>query len=634
MKMWRALFLALATLGAAAAWAGEAPPVLGILEIRGIDNLAGAVFDLTQATGQPVPREAVTMGIHAALGTMPGMGLQPNGTLRALWLDDGSEQGAAAVLLPVENGGADYLAGLGQAGWTTESETADGILHFAAPATGASLPLDEVYFLKNGPALIAGQTAQAVRQAADSLASLPPILPVEGVAAVQLRPAAIAEAFAPRIREQMDKAFQANPDLPGNTAAMGKLYADGYLAAARQVQDATLGLGVSKANFNVHSRLVPAPNTTLAAWLATVRPPSPKADVVNLPDALIVETANLGNLELLADPYSRYLERTMAIAPSAMPAEQMRALLADSKAHWAQWAGDFGFALLPPTKERPLRVVEYLATKDSAAMRALTVRSVQNAGDMVKSAMAAAVAEAGQPAPFEFAVAMGEPREYREIPVDSIAYRLTLQEPIRSLWPEGLPTELTAEMAWLPDGVLLSSGGPELTDTLVDRALDGVGSPVSEREGWKAFYPAPDPRTLEATHMAAFDLVRAYAALADEIAGSAAAASVPPGAGHLATQAYMAAGGVMGRLRFGLNDVAAIAQKLIEIQQKAMAARMAEFEQMQMQSESEGFPGFEEMEEEDFYDEDMDASDVEEPAAAEPEEETVPAEAPAELPVE
>ncbi|MGD9782561.1 MAG: hypothetical protein AB7V14_10480 [Kiritimatiellia bacterium] len=634
MKKTVALFLAMAAIGAAVQ-AGEAPPVLGILEIRGIDNLAGAVFELTQAAGQPVPREMVTMGIYGALGTMSGMGIQPNGTLRALWLDDGSAQGTATVLLPVENDGADYLASLGQAGWTSASETADGLLHFAPPASGPSLPFGEVYFLKNGQTLIAGDRAQTVRQTADALATLPPILPVEGVVAVQLRPAAIAEAFGPLVREQMDKAFLANPEIPGTTAAMGNLYADAYLAAARQVQDATLGLGVSKTHLGVHARLVPAANTTLSAWFDTVRSPSPKANVVNLPDALFVETAHMGNLELLADPYFRFAETTMASAPAALPAEQMRALLGRSKASWAQMAGDFGFALLPPTKERPLRFAEYVAAKDSAAMRALAIQTVQNSADMFRAALAAAAAETGAPAPFEFAVAMGEPREYRGIPVDSVTYRLTLQEPILSFWPEGLPTEIAAEMAWLPDGLLMGSGGPELTDALVDRALDGTGTPVAERESWKAFYPAPDPQTLEASHAALFDLVRAYAGLADEITGSAVAPSIPDGPGCLAAHVYRAAGGAMGRLRFRLSDISAIAQKWLEIKQKAMADRMAEFEQMQRDQEMEDFPGFDEQEDEDFPGfEEMDSSDFEEPEsdAAEPEAEPapVPAESPAE----
>lgn len=630
MKKTLALFLAMAAIGAAAARAGEAPPVLGILEIRGIDNLAGAVFELTQAAGQPVPREVTTMAIYGMLGTMSGMGVQPNGTLRALWLDDGSDQGTAAVLLPVENDGADYLASLGQSGWTSESETADGILHFAPPASGPSLPFGDVYFLKNGQTLVAGDSAQAVRQTADALASLPPILPVEGVVAVQLRPAAIAETFAPLVREQLDKAFLANPDVPGPAAAMGNLYADAYLAAARQVQDATLGLGVSKTHLGIHSRLVPAANTTLAAWLGTVRSPSPKADVVNLPDALFVETVHLGNLELLADPYFRFAEKTMGTAPAAMPAEQMRALLSRSKASWAQMAGDFGFALLPPTPERPLCFAEYVAARNSEAMRTLAIQTVQNSADMIQTALGAAAAESGQPMPFDFAVAMGEPREYRGIPVDSVAYRLTLQEPLLSLWPAGLPSELTAELAWLPDGMLMGSGGPELTDALVDRALDGTGTPVAEREAWKSFYPAPDPQTLDASHLALFDLLRAYAALADRVAGSAATSSIPDGPGHLAAHVYRAEGGVMGRLRFRLSDVAAIAQKMLEIKQKAMAARMAEFEQMQMQQDPEDFSGFEEPEEEDFDGEEMNAADVEAPAAAETEAETVPAAAPAE----
>ena len=137
MKKWTLLIAALlvfATLMPAGA--GE---VLGILEIRGIDNLATAVFDLTKAVGQPVAREIVSMGIHAALGTMPGMGIEPNGTIRFFWLPGEEDPGVLAALLPVEQDGSAYLESLGQSGWTTSAQTDDGLMTFLVPA-GIMLP--------------------------------------------------------------------------------------------------------------------------------------------------------------------------------------------------------------------------------------------------------------------------------------------------------------------------------------------------------------------------------------------------------------------------------------------------------------------------------------------------------------
>ena len=566
LVLWLSALLCCASL--APARAAESPGILGILEIRGLDNLAAAASDLTTAAGQPMPPEMVTMMLYGVLGAAPGA-LQANGTVRAFWFENGTDDGGLAILLPVENEGADYLAGLGQAGWKNDSETAEGLEHFTAP-DGSSLAWKDIYFLKRGATLVACATADDARAAGAALAALPPILPVEGDAALQIRPAAVVEAFGPQIAEQLDSVLQAQPGAPKESAAMGALYLRGYLALAKQLDSFTLGLGVADGSLNVHTRAVPVAGGTLAKWLATVRRASPAASVVNLPGALLAETAHMGDLGLLAPAYFRYMDELMALMPAESNAVPVADYLEKMKAYWAQMAGDFGLALLPPSKTSPIRAVQYVSLKDSAAARALAAQIVPIESQLMSSAVAAGAA--GQPLPFQLELVPGEAREYRGIPVDLVTYRVTLGDSIKALWPEGLPAELAIEMAWLPDGMLAGVGDSALTDALIDRALDGVVAPVSALPSWSAFYPTPETNRMAETHFALFDTVRAYLALADSFTGADLAASIPAGSGNLDGSAYPIVGGLMKRARFSLADIGAIAQKIRESKAKRTAA--------------------------------------------------------------
>lgn len=590
VKKWSLLLLSalLVCLILPAAGAGE---LLGVLEIRGIDNLAGAVFDLSRAMGEPVPKEMVTMGIHGALGSPAGLGLEPNGTLRALWLSGETPQGGMAVLLPVQEDGTEYLSALGESGWTTESETADGLLHFQAPA-GQFSPFPEVYFLKSDQALIAARTADEARQAGAALADLSPILPAEGVVAFQLRPAALIQVFEPKLQKQMETLFSAAPGQTAETAAMGRLYVRGYLAAGKQVEEFVLGLGVADGNLNVHTRVAPVAGRMLAKWMASLKSPSAAASVVNLPGALFVQTAHLGDLQILAGPYFQYVEELLKILPQEIPAESFAAYMDGAKAYWAQMAGDFGLAVLPPTRQNPLRLAEYVALKNPAALRGLTTQMVGTANEMMKSMMAI---EPSQPMTID--LAMGEPRDYRDIPIDRVAYRLTPGEALAGLWPAGRALELTAELAWLPDGVLVGIGGEDITELLVDRALDGTTTPVADLAAWKAFYPSPEPKAVDFSHVALFDSLRTYSELVDSITGDESVNEMPDGPGHLSSLSYLAMDGLMTRVRFSLADLAAIGQKAQEAQQRGQeAARQAQQEAFERMMQEEGY-SFDDMEE-------------------------------------
>ena len=579
MKIWNALLLAAVLSGLAwsPAWSAEAPPVLGMLEIRGLDNLAGSAFELSKTTAKPVAREAVALMLYNVLGTMPGMGITPHGSLRVLLLGSDRDQGTVVLLLPVENEGKNYLENLGQAGWESKKETADGILHLTAP-DGTCTAWTNVYFLKAGATLLAGLRAKDVRQASAVMPTLPPILPVEGDAAFQIRPAALVKAFGPQIQAQLDKAFAA-PDTPPEAAAMGTLYVRAYLAAARQVDECVMGLGVADGQLKLHFRVAPVAGTTFATWLGTLKAPDPTAaSIINLPEAIYAETMNLGDLSLLAPAYFRYVDNLMKIMPAQPGADMMKTYLDSARTYWDRLAGDFGLALLPPAAEQPLRLVEFLTLKDTSGLRELNKQLVQNANEMMKSM----AATNGEPAPFQLDLAFGEPREHRGIGVDTLTFSINLSDQLAPIWPKVIPTKFTLESAWFSDGVLTVVGDPALTDSLVDRALDNADAPLAERPAWKAAYPDPDENPVDYTHFALFDTLRAYLGLADSLSGTALAANIPEGPGNIEATSYVVLNGFMSRIRINLDDIGAIVRKAQEAQEKAMAEMM---KQMDMQGE-------------------------------------------------
>lgn len=112
MKKWSSLIAIVLLLGLLVmpGWASDTPSVLGLVEIRGLDALAGVVFDLTKSVGNPIPKEMTSMILYSGLGSMPGMGITPDGNVRVVWFESASPAGSFVLYLPVDNDGADYFA--------------------------------------------------------------------------------------------------------------------------------------------------------------------------------------------------------------------------------------------------------------------------------------------------------------------------------------------------------------------------------------------------------------------------------------------------------------------------------------------------------------------------------------------
>ncbi len=308
----------------------------------------------------------------------------------------------------------------------------------------------------------------------------------------------------------------------------GRLYIEGHLAVGRQIQSFAEGIGVGEGHLLLHVDMTPVAGSRLARWVATIESPSPATGVANLPGAIFSAAAHLGDLSLIREPYFRYMEQLLGIMGRQMPADSMTDYLESLKAYWENSGSDFGLAVLPPTREAPLRMAEYLSVRNPAALRGLNARMIGAANNLFQASMATAPSQ-----PFTFELVAGESREYREIPVDRMTYRLTAGPDMAKIWPEGRTLELGIEQAWLPDGVLVGIGGSDITDQLVDRALDGAAAPISDLDAWKAFFPRPgsggDGRA------AVLDGLREYLGLLDSVTGEEmvqailAAAATSPG---------------------------------------------------------------------------------------------------------
>jgi len=602
MNKWTTLLLTLVVLCVSwmPALAADAPTVLGIVEIRGLDSLSASAAELGQAAGQPLPKEMISMVLYGMLGTMPSMGIQPEGTLRAVLFKDAGPEPAMAILLPVEDEGKSYLSGLAAAGWENAAETAEGILHFVGPDT-SELVWKEIYFLKRGNTLVAGRDAKSVRMGNAAIPTLPPILPVEGDVAIQIRPSLALQAYETELQASLDKTFK-DPKTPPEAAEMGQMYVKGYLALAKQIDEIVFGLGVADGNLNIHQRITPVADTTLARWLGSIDTPSAAASVVNLPDALYAEVGHMGDMNLIMPAYFRYMEEIMALVykqtdDDGTVEDFMGTYMENAKKYWEQLDGSIGLSILPPTKEYPLRLVEYVGLKDSTGLRELTRQTVEDANKIMQMGLAA-----DTPPPMGIDISLGEPRDYRDVPIDTLTYELKPGAQFESMWPEGIPTKLTADLAWTPNGLLLSVGDTAQTEALLDRVLDGTATPITQRSSWKAAYPTPERNLLDVSHIAIFDTIRSYLELAASYSDNAAGTAdmVPDSPGNIETASYMAVGGMMTRLRFSLADIAAIAEKAQEVKAAQQASQAAFMEEMQKEMDAMESEEFQTMDEEEY----------------------------------
>ncbi len=570
MKKWNLLILVvllLALLGTPG-WASDTPVVLGMVEIRGLDALAGATFDLSKVVGNPIPKEMVSMILYSGLGSMPGMGITADGPVRVVWFEGDTPAGSFVLYLPVDNDGADYFAYLDQSGWENQGRLSDKIEHYI-PADGAGVLWDNVYFIRRGATLVVAESPRDVRKGDALLNSLPPILPVEGVVAIQCRAANLADAYGPLVREQMDVMVN-DPDAPAQMEPFAKEYFDAYLQVAAQLDEVVLGLGVTDDKLNLHYRAAPLAGTTLARWMDTIRAPGAASAVVALPGALIVSAGHMGDFNLIAGPYLRFMESALQSMPHEFPEDFITRYIALEKAGYEQFAGDISLALLPPQPNLPLRLVEYANLKDVAATRSLFVEGVNLFNDGF-TAMLATIPEAKDKA-VSLTATLSAPRTYRDLAVDQMRIAIDLPEDAQADWPPFLPRTFTVDAAWLANGAVFSIGDPALIEPLVDRALDGASDGVTSLPAWQAAFPNPETPIVEATHIALFDTIRSFVQWLDAATGENHAPAIPAGPGNVESASYLQ-DGYMSHLRINLADIGAIGAKISEARKKAMQQR-------------------------------------------------------------
>ena len=579
MKKWMLSILALLLIPAILP-AHAAQPRL-ILEVRGIENLANSVVEAAEAVGHPIPRELITMQLYSAIGLFSDQGLQPNGTFRAIWMDGDSHE-RIALMLPLEGDVSAFLQNLGQAGWETGEEAGNGAFTLTAPG-GHLMPWEAISALPfRNNKLIVAQNPSDARDAAAAFADAPAILPAEGVLALHLFPAYLLEQYAPLVDAMMEDALD---DLSGDVAPvadMQKASVRFYMNLLRQVDSATLGLGVANGNVNFHTRVVPVAGTVLDQWTRSLQSPSSLLHAVNFSQALYVDAANMGDTSLIADLLIQYVDMFYTGFASAADVKPLKTAASRFPLFWAQFAGDAAVALLPPAEGYPVRAVQVASLNDAAVARGLVQENLQ---ELLQCLLSLAADEEDAVAPD---ITLDSARTYRDVPIDSLTFSITPGEGAAPQnWPFG-KMQFAVELAWINHALAVSIGDPSLTPALIDRVLDNSAAPLLSIPQWRKFYPHPDNDLLGMSHMDIFKLIRTYANYFARLTGEEVPAdSIPEGPGYLSTLTYRDAGGLMGRSRFELSAV----KEIVELAERSRAQAQAQQEALiQAMMESGEFP--------------------------------------------
>lgn len=576
--------------------------VLGIVEVRGINNLADTASEFAEAIQLPFDQDSISEALFGFLQAPEGKGLEPNGTFRLLWLNTNGEENEMAILLPVPDDGSDFIAQLIEAGWTVQSDPDETPLRLDAPPGAFRTIGTELYFIQRDHLLILANQRGTVQLAAEEADDLPGILPVEGVVAAQLYPAKILEILGESLVENMEKTIDAMQSDRDRAKALPQLYARGYIAVARQLESFAQGLTVANNNLALHTHAVPVADSLLARWCATLESPSATSAVANLPGALISVAMHQGDIQLLTSAYLRYYEAVMTIIAEEAMAEAGAEYIEILRETQALGISEAAMALLPPTRKTPVNLVQVNTCQDTAAMRQLNTRSMELATKTVPSDLLKA------DVPFEVTIQQDTPREYRDIPIDRATCRLTFTEAADWIGGAGFFLDIPIEQAWLPKAAISTiGGGAAVTEQLIDRALDGTATPISDIAAWAAAYPRPESDRISMGYFAMFETLRAYTALFDSVADTNHAEAIPDSPGNLATFSYRSQNGLSARLRFPLADIASLVRSANESAERKRKAYLAEQQEFMRQLEEEGFDF--QMLDDDDDDEDWDDDD-------------------------
>jgi hypothetical protein len=543
------------------------PTVLGILEIRGLDNLVEAAAELSTALGNPNAKDLYSRVAYRAFGSFPGGGLAGDETIRVVMLSQGLATQTVVLLLPNMAGHPDYLSDWEQMGWVHVSETADGVRHFQNQQGPGLWGMNSVYALSYGDQLIIGASTTDIRQVERILSDLPPILPAEGVVVMQINYSVVAdllESALPAVFEKMSGAQS------GAKMAEGmQSYFHWYLRLLKQLKTGVLGLGIADEHLNFHVRMEALPESTLAKWMASVQEPSEQMAAVNLPGAFWVQTLHAGEPRYLDESYFAMLRALSGMSPKEGNPEFYQNYLAFLKNVEELDDGHSGFAFFPPLPGEPIRFVHYIGLKDSTRFSHL----IQQLPSFFTEAMVPSIAGGLEGEMPTFALDLDEPRQYQDIPIEALRLSIQLPETGDAPIPAGFPTNLQGEIAYLPTGAVFSIGESNLMNQVLDHLLDEKFTPVENLASWKAFFPSPEDNRFFVMHMDLFEAARSYSKFLGMLNVPDFSAYLPASPGSLDGYGYRENNAFMSRFRFRLADIAAFQKSL---RQMAQPQRMAE----------------------------------------------------------
>lgn len=449
------------------------PPLKVFLsvEFRGLEPAVQALARLGQTVNPMASPDMLRMMAWAGLNSPLGIGIDSNRTIRAFFLlpmdSQDCEEIVLALSIPGTDDGLSYLAVLDE---QLDPARVENDIHIY-PGAGFAGMTRHAFLHNNHVVLVDAEEDQAVDfpQLISLLDAQPSIFPIEGEIALGM-----ADVQDILHLNGLSDIAMANP-----------MY--------EMVDSVFFGISVLPEKLITHTSVAFTPGSVYTEIIQQQQVPSRAANSVVRPDATAVGTTSGQFYDQLKDVYLNcwqgwYQTISTEIAGGVLQNEAFQegesAMTYLAKA--AAWFGpNAGFALLPPEGNRMLRGLLYHEVKDVDALRAAFERFVNKTGNIPFPI------NATETEPLHELLALSS-RTHADTEISIVtldAGRIELSAIKQDFAKLPMLADLTAEIAWLPDGILVSTAGEEVLNQTITAARSGDTTPVYAMPEFKQLFP-------------------------------------------------------------------------------------------------------------------------------------------------
>lgn len=495
----------------------DTPPLVMVLEVRGLQPLAAEAEQVAAALAFPVAQEEVLQQIGKLLMVPDLAGLDLARTVRVFVFQktatsaeplppasEGPAGPPVVISLPVKDDGQAYLDALSRT--LKPVEEVDGMEHFQAdPAAPAPGPLQEVFVLRMPERLLMGFDRVLVRDTAKDLheGRLPETnLPVDGSLAVSVPCRQNVIALEPLVDRLALPAPPAGEQPAMDVQRVLRAELNGIFRLVKQVEQILVGVQADQGKLRLNTRLEAAPGSVLERVFGELRSPVPELFTLFPEDALFADVGFVSVPEELLDAYLEVIgEMYKAMGP---PWDRMLPVLREVvDAIRGQIVGDYAIGLLPGTGDLPVNMIQVTAVRDPERIKMAMDKMVRALQDLKAEEAETTIG---------MTVDIGETREYEGVTITPYRYAFQMLgakalelPPFLAKWLK----EMTFEVAFV-DGKMLYAWGPEgAMNGVIDR-LRNPANPLHQATACAQLLPDLPAGAVNVGWLRLMEVVRAF----------------------------------------------------------------------------------------------------------------------------